>query len=139
MTYPTISPKLTLDFANSRKLDPRIAFSRSSSATYIHPDTGLITTAPDDVARFVYGGVIQHMPNQRGHRTLAVGTGDSNHRGPDLLKKQVNITQQVYTGIACTLHNTGAHTYAGAEQGIGHGQIRPAGAIPSDWQIAELI
>lgn len=58
MTYPTISPKLTLDFANSRQLNPRIAFSRSSSATYRHPDTGLITTAPDDVARFEKEGFL---------------------------------------------------------------------------------
>ena len=58
MTYPTILPKLTLDFANSRQLDPRITFSRSSSATYLHPDTGLITTAPSDVARFEEQGLL---------------------------------------------------------------------------------
>ena len=58
MTYPTILPKLTLDFANSRQLDPRITFSRSSSATYVHPDTGLITTAPDGVARFEKEGLL---------------------------------------------------------------------------------
>lgn len=58
MTYPTISPELTLDFANSRQLDPRITFSRASSATYIHPDTGLITTAPDGVARIEKEGLL---------------------------------------------------------------------------------
>ena len=58
MTYPTITPKLTLDFANSRQLDPRITFSRSSSATYLHPDTELITTAPSGVARFEKEGFL---------------------------------------------------------------------------------
>ena len=58
MTYPTITPKLTLDFANSRQLDPRITFSRSSTATYLHPDTGLITTAPSGVARFEKEGFL---------------------------------------------------------------------------------
>ena len=58
MTYPTITPKLTLDFANSRQLDPRITFSRSSSATYVHPDTGLVTTAPDGVARLEKEGLL---------------------------------------------------------------------------------
>ena len=53
MTYPTISPELTLDFAKSEQLDPRITFSRSSSATYLGSD-GLIKTAPDGVARFEY-------------------------------------------------------------------------------------
>ncbi len=58
MTYPTIRPELTLDFANSRQLDPRITFSRSSSATYLNPDTGLITTASDHEARFEEGGLL---------------------------------------------------------------------------------
>ena len=58
MTYPTITPKLTLDFANSRQLDPRITFSRSSTATYLHPDTRLITTAPSGVARFEKEGLL---------------------------------------------------------------------------------
>ena len=58
MTYPTITPKLTLDFANSRQLDPRITFSRSDPATYLHPDTGLITTAPSGVARFEKEGFL---------------------------------------------------------------------------------
>ena len=53
MTYPTTSPELTLDFAKTERLDPRVTFSRSSSATYVGHD-GLIKTAPDDVARFEY-------------------------------------------------------------------------------------
>lgn len=58
MTYPTIRPELTLDFANSRQLDPRITFSRSSSATYLNPDTGLITTASEHEARFEEEGLL---------------------------------------------------------------------------------
>jgi len=58
MTYPTIRPELTLDFANSRQLDPRITFSRSSSATYLNPDTGLITSAYTDQARFEKEGLL---------------------------------------------------------------------------------
>lgn len=58
MTYPTIRPELTLDFANSRQLDPRITFSRTSGATYLNPDTGLITTASDHEARFEKEGLL---------------------------------------------------------------------------------
>lgn len=58
MTFPTIRPALTLDFQKSRKLDPRITFSRSSSATYVDPATGLIKTAPDGVARFEKEGLL---------------------------------------------------------------------------------
>ena len=53
MTYPTISPELTLDFAKSEQLDPRITFTRSSTGTYLDSD-GLIKTAPSGVARFEY-------------------------------------------------------------------------------------
>ena len=53
MTYPTISPELTLDFAKSEQLDPRITFTRSSTGTYLYSD-GLIKTAPSGVARFDY-------------------------------------------------------------------------------------
>ena len=58
MTYPTKRPALTLDFQKSKKLDPRITFSRSSSATYVDPATGLVKTAPDGVARFEKEGLL---------------------------------------------------------------------------------
>jgi hypothetical protein len=49
--YPTIEPSLKLDFANARALDPRITFTRASTATYVGAN-GLIKTAGDDEARF---------------------------------------------------------------------------------------
>lgn len=49
--YPTIEPSLKLDFANSRALDPRITFTRASTATYVGRD-GLIKTAGEDEPRF---------------------------------------------------------------------------------------
>jgi len=49
--YPTIEPSLRLDFANARALDPRITFTRASTATYVGRD-GLIKTAVDDEPRF---------------------------------------------------------------------------------------
>ena len=49
--YPTIEPSLKLDFANARALDPRITFTRASTATYVGAN-GLIKTAGVDEARF---------------------------------------------------------------------------------------
>lgn len=49
--YPTIEPSLKLDFANARALDPRITFTRASTATYVGKD-GLIKYAGDDEPRF---------------------------------------------------------------------------------------
>jgi hypothetical protein len=49
--FPTIRPTLNLNFARSKTLDPRITFTRSSTATYVDED-GLIKTAAADEARF---------------------------------------------------------------------------------------
>lgn len=54
--FPTSKPSLNLDFANVGALDPRITFTRSSSATYTN-SLGLITTAATNVARFDYDPV----------------------------------------------------------------------------------
>ena len=48
--YPTIRPSLNLDFANSKTIDPRITFSRASSATYFD-EKGVMRTAPSGVPR----------------------------------------------------------------------------------------
>lgn len=78
MTYPTITPKLTLDFANSRQLDPRITFSRSSTATYLHPDTGLITTASSGVARFEKEGLLI----EEARTNVVLNSGDISQAAP---------------------------------------------------------
>ena len=49
--FPTIRPTLNLNFARSKTLDPRITFTRASTATYVDED-GLIKTAGADEARF---------------------------------------------------------------------------------------
>ena len=49
--FQEVYPSLTLDFANSKTLDPRITFTRSSTGTYVGAD-GLIKTASADEARF---------------------------------------------------------------------------------------
>jgi len=49
--FPEVSPSLLLDFANSRTLDPRITFTRSSIGTYV-ASNGLIKTAAADEPRF---------------------------------------------------------------------------------------
>ena len=49
--YPTVEPSLNLDFANTKRLDPRITFTRASTATFVG-DNGLIQSAAVNVARF---------------------------------------------------------------------------------------
>jgi hypothetical protein len=45
--FPTIRPTLYLDFAKSRTVDPRITFTRASTATYFDEDGVLQTAAVD--------------------------------------------------------------------------------------------
>lgn len=49
--FPSINPSLLLDFANSRVLDPRITFTRASTATYFDR-LGVLKTAASGVPRF---------------------------------------------------------------------------------------
>lgn len=54
--YPTIEPTLNLDFANTKRLDPRITFSRASTATYFD-ENGTLRTAATNAARFDHNPV----------------------------------------------------------------------------------
>ena len=49
--FPAIKPTLLLDFANVKALDPRITFTRASTATY-YDAFGVMQTAASGVARF---------------------------------------------------------------------------------------
>lgn len=49
--YPASNPKLLLDFANTKSLDPRITFTRASTATYFD-QFGVMQTAASGVPRF---------------------------------------------------------------------------------------
>ena len=49
--YSDVAPALNLDFANTKRLDPRITFTRSSTGTYVD-ELGVIKTAASNEARF---------------------------------------------------------------------------------------
>jgi len=51
--FPAIRPTLLLDFANTGRLDPRITFTRASSATFFD-SAGVLQTAASGAARFTY-------------------------------------------------------------------------------------
>ena len=49
--FPSSRPSLNLNFARSKKLDPRITFTRSSTATFVDED-GLVKRVATDTTRF---------------------------------------------------------------------------------------
>ena len=70
--YPNQRPTLNLIFARSKTLDPRITFTRNSTATYVGSD-GLIKTAAAGEARF------DHDPVTGECRGLLVEEGRTNY------------------------------------------------------------
>ena len=61
--FPSVGPSLSLNFARSKTLDPRITFSRSSVGTYMD-DNGLVATASTDSPRFdhkIENGVVKSL------------------------------------------------------------------------------
>jgi hypothetical protein len=54
--FPDLKPSLLLDFARTKKLDPRVTFTRASSGTYFD-STGVLRTATDNEARFTHNPV----------------------------------------------------------------------------------
>jgi hypothetical protein len=54
--FPSIAPSLSLNFASSRTLDPRITFTRTSSATCVGPN-GLLRVVPANAPRFDHNPV----------------------------------------------------------------------------------
>jgi hypothetical protein len=49
--YPASRPALGIDFAKTKRLDPRVTYTRASTATYVD-NGGVIRTAASGVARF---------------------------------------------------------------------------------------
>lgn len=57
--YPTSTPALNLNFKSSRVVDPRIVCNRTGDpATYVDPVSGLVKTAPANVARVEKDGLL---------------------------------------------------------------------------------
>jgi len=54
--YPTVRPSLMMDFANTRTLDPRITFTRASTATFFNQN-GVLQTAAVNTPRFDHNPV----------------------------------------------------------------------------------
>lgn len=52
-SFPNLRPSLLLDFANMRRLDPRLTFTRASTATFFDY-AGVLRTAAVDTPRFTH-------------------------------------------------------------------------------------
>lgn len=87
---PTIRPTLLLDFANSRIVDPRITFTRASTATYFDAQ-GIMRTATAGVPRINHDpvtGECKGLLVEETRTNLYTHSGDFTHavwaKGPNL-------------------------------------------------------
>jgi hypothetical protein len=74
--YPSINPSLLLDFANVKRLDPRITFTRTTTATYYDG----VTTAKAEENLFLYS---QQMDNASVWATNGITVTADNASAPD--------------------------------------------------------
>ena len=103
--YPTSTPALNLNPKSSRVVDPRLACVRNSIGTYVDPVSGLVKTAPANVARVEKGGLLveesreNYLPNSENWtawNSFISGPGETmptaNKPAPDGSTNAVEIT-----------------------------------------------
>jgi hypothetical protein len=90
--YPASRPALGLDFAKTKRLDPRVTFTRASTGTFVGAD-GLIKTAASGVSRF------DHNPT----------TGES--LGLLVEGARINYASQSFVALNATLISSNDTTY----------------------------
>ncbi|TYK74373.1 hypothetical protein FSY45_19635 [Comamonas sp. Z1] len=124
---PDIRPSLLLDFANSRRVDPRIQFTRASTATCFGPD-GVLRTVGKGIPRIDFdpatGACLGLLIEESRTNLILQSTGDS-AKAP--WNKGVNLTR-VGNALAPDGTNT-ATTYTPAAVGnayIGQSHQRAA-------------
>jgi len=104
--YPSVRPTLDLNFTQTKQLDPRITFSRSSSGTYFD-NTGVLRTARANQARFDHDPVTGEslgllVEEARSNLLLNSGT---------LATQSVTVTATAYW---LSFYGTGSITLSGA-------------------------
>jgi hypothetical protein len=92
--YPNIRPSLLLDFANTKKLDPRITFTRTTTATYYDG----VTTAKAEQNLLTYS---QEFDNAAWSKTASTVTANST-TAPDGTSTADTLTETATTNYHST-------------------------------------
>jgi len=123
-TYlPSIRPTLNLDFANSQTVDPRITFTRTSTATRVN-NKGLIESVDANVPRIDYDPVTlacKGLLIEEARTNLLL---NSTINGANLATQSVTVTAVAHT---LSFYGTGTVTLSGTATG----SLVGAGAYPA--------
>ena len=153
--YPSIRPTLSLDFANTKRLDPRITFTRSTGATYYDGKT--VAKAEENL--LTYSQDFDNAAWSKLNATISANsitapdgtsTADTLDEGTDLAAHIV-IQGYVYSVgatyvFSCFLKNGTAQyaqlqlwgtasNYAGAEFDLAAGTVVLTNALGSGWSV----
>ena len=114
-------PALTLDFQNSKQLDPRVTFSRSSSATYIN-SAGQVAYAAEHEPRFDHDGngeclgllIEESRTNLRTHSAITTAEFTSYQNRATIVASTETAPDGTVSGLQIT-NNTGTSQYCWGE------------------------
>lgn len=126
-TGPTIRPTLLLDFANGKRMDSRVVFARSTTATRVN-SKGQLELVDINVPRFVHDPitlVCQGLLLEKASTNLLL---NSVLAGTNLATQSVTTTAQQYT---LSFYGTGTVTMSGAATGtlVGSGDYPTRSSI----------
>lgn len=97
---PTIDPSLNLDFANTKVLDPRITFTRASTATFYDGVTEAL--AEQNL-------LLQSQTFTTGWSTTNVTISDNTTAAPDSTTTAATLTDNTTNGVHNIFKNIGSH------------------------------
>ena len=121
--FPILRPSLLLDFANSKQVDPRITFTRASTATY-YDAQGVLRTAASGVPRIDHDPVTGECSGLLIEEARTNLLLNSTIDGANLVTQTVTVTAVAHT---LSFYGTGTVTLSGAHVASAVG----VGAYPS--------
>ena len=137
--YPTLSPSLLLDFANTQALDPRVTFTRSTTGTYYNGVTSAVAEQnlvirSQGTGMATSWGADSGAQSTRVDNSVAAPDGTTTAMSFTSLGGYANMSQNVSTiaGSTYTLSfyaqvPSGTYTFSGGSAGI-------TGTITTAWQ-----
>lgn len=121
--YPSIEPTLDLNFALSKRLDPRVTFTRGSAGTYFDKD-GILKTAAANQPRFDHNPstkdslgllVEESRINRLAYSSYPPSTSTATTMGSNCLTAINSAVAPDGTLTAYTLDPSGFYTYVGID------------------------
>jgi hypothetical protein len=111
-SFPNEYPSLLLDFANTKKLDPRITFTRASTATYYDGET--VAKAEENLVTGSNGLTTNWLTSNSSSTLNSAVSPDGTTTATNLAVTTATFNAGIYTNAGITVANTTLSVYAKA-------------------------